>query len=123
MRAMAIGAALGWALAGCCAESRMAPSLARVDAVCAPSAVVVAAPSAAVVAAPPAESVVAAPVRPPPPTAFAPARPAGPTRQRTVSLGNVGDAPLGANASPPGRTPEWTRPFPASWTLTLPRGR
>jgi hypothetical protein len=41
-----------------------------------------------------------------------------PQRSRTVSLGFIGDAPLGTEPTPPHQEPAWTRPFPCHWTGT-----
>ena len=39
-----------------------------------------------------------------------------PVPVRSVSLGFIGDAPLGTQYTPPHREPYWTRPFPCRWT-------
>jgi hypothetical protein len=39
-------------------------------------------------------------------------------RPRSISLGFIGDAPLGTVPTPHHREPEWVRPFPCHWTGT-----
>jgi hypothetical protein len=39
-------------------------------------------------------------------------------RPRSISLGYIGDAPLGTQPTPPHHEPYWTRPFPCHWTNT-----
>jgi hypothetical protein len=41
-----------------------------------------------------------------------------PQRPRSISLGFIGDAPLGTQPTPPHAEPYWTRPFPCHWTGT-----
>lgn len=41
-----------------------------------------------------------------------------PQRPHSISLGYIGDAPLGTQPTPPHRDPSWTRPFPCHWTDT-----
>jgi hypothetical protein len=41
-----------------------------------------------------------------------------PRRPSSISLGSVGDEPLGTQATPPHTEPYWTRPFPCHWTGT-----
>ena len=36
----------------------------------------------------------------------------------SISLGYMGDQPIGVLPTPPHREPEWTRPFPCDWTNT-----
>ncbi len=49
---------------------------------------------------------VAAPPRDPPPV----------LRPASISLGFIGDEPLGVNGTPRHFEPAWTRPFPREWT-------
>jgi hypothetical protein len=39
-------------------------------------------------------------------------------RPGSISLGYIGDAPLGTQPTPPHTEPYWTRPFPCHWTGT-----
>jgi len=39
-----------------------------------------------------------------------------PQRPTSLSLGFIGDAPLGTQPTPPHHEPYWTRPFPCHWT-------
>jgi len=39
-------------------------------------------------------------------------------RPPSVSLGEIGDWPLGTEPTPPHRVPEWEQPFPCDWTNT-----
>jgi hypothetical protein len=41
-----------------------------------------------------------------------------PGHARSVSLGFIGDGPLGVEPNPPHEDPYWTRPFPCDWTAT-----
>ena len=41
-----------------------------------------------------------------------------PWRPRSISLGFIGDGPLGTEATPPHHEPYWARPFPCHWTNT-----
>jgi len=54
------------------------------------------------------------------PVVFVEAQRTAPPRRRpqSVSLGFIGDAPLGTEATPPHHEPYWTRPFPCHWTGT-----
>ena len=54
------------------------------------------------------------------PVVFADAQRTAPPlrRTRSVSLGFIGDTPLGTEATPPHHEPYWTRPFPCHWTGT-----
>jgi hypothetical protein len=36
----------------------------------------------------------------------------------SLSLGYIGDQPIGVLPTPPHREPAWTRPFPCDWTNT-----
>ena len=50
-----------------------------------------------------------------------PSRPYVPAK--SISLGFIGDEPIGANGQPTHYEPSWTRPFPASWTRSYYGGR
>jgi hypothetical protein len=39
-------------------------------------------------------------------------------RMGSISLGYIGDNPVGTEPSPPYREPYWVRPFPCDWTNT-----
>jgi hypothetical protein len=39
-------------------------------------------------------------------------------RPRSVSLGEIGDSPIGLEPNPPHRVPEWEQAFPCDWTNT-----
>ncbi len=56
------------------------------------------------------------------PEALARSEALGPSRRaerpRSVSLGEIGDSPLGLEPNPPHRVPEWEQPFPCDWTNT-----
>lgn len=55
------------------------------------------------------------------PEQFASSRAAGPPPQRevrSVSLGFIGDSPIGTEPDPPHRVPYWQQPFPCDWTNT-----
>jgi hypothetical protein len=41
-----------------------------------------------------------------------------PAPRKSISLGFIGDEPLGRYATPEHRDPSWTRPFPCHWTHT-----
>jgi hypothetical protein len=41
-----------------------------------------------------------------------------PERPPSVSLGEIGDSPLGTEPTPPHRLPDWEQPFPCDWTNT-----
>jgi hypothetical protein len=47
-----------------------------------------------------------------------PAPPPEPGVARSISLGFIGDSPIGVEPTPPHREPAWTRPFPCHWTDT-----
>jgi hypothetical protein len=44
-----------------------------------------------------------------------------PPRAHSVSLGFIGDAPIGLEPNPPYHLPWWERPFPCDWTNTCRR--
>jgi hypothetical protein len=41
-----------------------------------------------------------------------------PTKVQSISLGFIGDQPIGVEPTPPHREPYWERPFPYHWTRT-----
>jgi hypothetical protein len=54
------------------------------------------------------------------PVRFAAAERAAPPARpvRSVSLGFIGDGPIGTEPTPPFHLPYWERPFPCEWTNT-----
>ena len=46
-----------------------------------------------------------------------------PRRPTSISLGFIGDDPIGANGQTTHQEPAWTRPFPSEWTRSYYGGR